>query len=343
MAFTKTTLCILTAVFAAGTARAEDLVAVRVETDPAGAVIYVDGMPRGETPASLALPTGEHELFLHKPGFLPAKRKVTWAAGERPSLRETLRAQRGGLVVIVDPPGSKVYFDERYLGTTPLAFENLPPGEHDISVRRDGFEPYEATLRVSEEEPKVITARLQGPPVGLFVEADPGSRIYLDGSFAGEITSGTLSMNVRAGVHELRIEKNNFASVQRLSLEPGQDAFVGPGKMTRIPGLLGQRQSVKLNPRWYLVAAGGAVALGGTGLGVYSALTAVSARDDYERAFRRGEIADARERIETYNLLTLVGAGVAVLGAGGAAWAWPRGGEADVAVGPRGVVVSWRF
>jgi hypothetical protein len=341
---TRTLLIALFVSFVApGPARAADLVAVRVETEPQGAVIYVDGMPRGETPASLALPTGEHELFLHKAGFMPARRKVVWNAGERPSLRETLRPQRGGLVVVVDPPGSRVYFDDRLLGVTPLAYENLPTGEHQLSVRRDGFEPYVAFLTVSGTEPKLVTARLEGPPVSLFIEADSGSHVYVDGSFAGEVTSGSLNLRVRAGVHELRIEKNNFASVQRLTLEPGSDAFVGSGEMVRMPGLLGKDQAVKLEQRWYLVAGSAAVALGGAVLGVTSALAASSARKDYEQAFRRADIAAAKDRIRTQNVLAAVGAGVALLGAGGAWWAWPPAEAASVSVGPKGASVAWRF
>lgn len=330
---------------AAAPAHGDELVSVRIATDPPGARIFIDGLERGETPASLSLPAGKHDVFLYKPGLLPVRKQVEWAPGERPIFNEKLREQRGGLVVIVDPPGSEVFFDGRLLGQSPLASENLPAGSHVIELRKPGFTTERETVDIGPT-PRELAIRLDGPPVGLFIEAKPGSRVFLDGAFAGEVTGETLSLRARAGTHELRIEHNGFASVRQILLEPGRDALLGPGPMTRIPtALTGERQTARLNPRWYWVGASGAVALAGTVLAVRSALAAGRARDDYEGAFRRAAIADAKDRIILHNRLVGVGLGVAALGAAGVVFAWPRGDANGVTleVEPGRARLAWRF
>lgn len=330
---------------AAGPARADELISVRVATDPPGARIFVDGVERGETPASLSLPAGKHDLFLYKPGLLPVRKQVDWAPGDRPIYNERLREQQGGLVVIIDPPGTEVLFDGRLLGQSPLAFENLPAGSHVIELRKPGFTTERETIELGAA-PRELAMRLDGPPVGLFIEAEPGSRVFLDGSFAGEVTGQTLSLRARAGSHELRIERNGFASVQQIQLEPGRDALMGPGPMTRIPtALSGERKTARLHPRWYWVGAAGAVALSGAVLAVRSSVQAGRARDDYEAAFRRADIADAKDRIRLQNTLVGVGLGVSALGAAGVVFAWPRGEERGLSLeaAPGRASLAWRF
>lgn len=51
--------------------------AVRFETVPDGATLYVDGKLLGPTPNRYSLPAGRHEAVLQKPGFAPVKSCVT--------------------------------------------------------------------------------------------------------------------------------------------------------------------------------------------------------------------------------------------------------------------------
>lgn len=346
MRFITFSLVLMSAATAAPAAlSAEELVSVRVATEPPGARIFIDGLERGETPASLSLPAGAHDVYLYKRGLLPVRKKVDWAPGDRPIFKERMREQRGGLAVIVDPPGTQVYFDGRLLGESPLAYENLPAGSHVIELRKAGFTTERETVEISDAAVRELVMRLDGPPVGLFVEAEAGSRVFLDGSYAGEVTGDSLSLRVRAGTHELRIERNGFASVRQIMLEPGRDAVVGPGPMVRIPADPGERETARLNPRWYWVGASGVVALAGGVIAVRSALAAADAREAYESAFRRADVEDAKDRVKLQNVLIGVGAGVAVLGAAGVYFAWPAAEKSGVSleVVPTGARVAWRF
>jgi len=46
---------------------------VRIESDPTGADIVIDGSPAGRTPRTTTLPVGSHRARLQKPGFRTAE------------------------------------------------------------------------------------------------------------------------------------------------------------------------------------------------------------------------------------------------------------------------------
>jgi tetratricopeptide (TPR) repeat protein len=62
-----------------------EVAVLRVVTDPAGALLWVDRKdlaPRGETPIELALPPGEHRTFIEKEGYVPIEGSETIVRGE---------------------------------------------------------------------------------------------------------------------------------------------------------------------------------------------------------------------------------------------------------------------
>ena len=64
----------------------------QVESDPAGAEIFVDGNSTGSfTPARVELPAGTHTVTLKLSGYRPAKRPVSATEGGTVSITETLR------------------------------------------------------------------------------------------------------------------------------------------------------------------------------------------------------------------------------------------------------------
>ncbi len=334
--------CVL-AILNAGRAAADELVPVRITTDPPGARVFIDGVPRSETPSVLHVPVGRHEVFVLKDGLWPVKTTVQWASGDRPILKISLRKQHGGLVVVSDPPGSDVLLDGRRLGNTPLAYEGLPGGTHRLTLRKEGFHPYETSLTLDENDAHVVDVRLDGPPVYLWVEARKNARVYIDGSYAGEITGETLGLKVRPGRHEVRIEHNGFASVQQIELKPGRDAMIAEGPMRRIPGYVAPT-TARLDPRWFGVVAGSATALAGVTLAGVSAYQAHTARTDYDASWQRAGLADARERIEAANTRVWIGTAGAAVGALATWLFWPTEESAPaVAVTPDSVTLSFRF
>jgi hypothetical protein len=75
---------------------------LRVESDPAGATVYVDGHPAGQTPVTVAtLAPGVHRVRLIRAGYLENSRLVTIRAGARGMVRTQLTAAAPPLKIVV--------------------------------------------------------------------------------------------------------------------------------------------------------------------------------------------------------------------------------------------------
>jgi len=80
---------------------AEDTASLRVESEPAGAVVYVDGRLAGETPVTVGTTAGVHRVRLVRPGYLENARLVTIRGGTRAAVRAQLTAAAAPLKIVV--------------------------------------------------------------------------------------------------------------------------------------------------------------------------------------------------------------------------------------------------
>lgn len=122
---------------------------LRVRTEPQGALLWIDRKdlaPRGETPIELALPEGEHRLFIEKEGYVPLERTETMVRGQ---------------TVIAE------------LALSPLPVEPPPPPAVE-PARKDSAEPVELPrprLRNAAMGAAAATLATAGVALGLSLRA----------------------------------------------------------------------------------------------------------------------------------------------------------------------------
>jgi len=115
---------------------------VRVESDPSGAEVRIDGAVRGTTPLALALPIGHYSMSVRQGGRVKDL-PVDVASGEgrayliswAESAPVTATVQTGSLNVASDVQGSTVSVDGAERGRAPLTLSDLSVGRHEVIVR----------------------------------------------------------------------------------------------------------------------------------------------------------------------------------------------------------------
>jgi tRNA A-37 threonylcarbamoyl transferase component Bud32 len=125
--------------------------AFRVETEPAGATVYVDGATEARcdaTPCELLLPEGRHNLSVQLKGFARESRYAD-IPRERVTRLELAKVS-GRLLVRSTPAGATVFVNgEEQKARTPATLELLP-GAYKIEVRLEGFAPWQDDVTVRE-------------------------------------------------------------------------------------------------------------------------------------------------------------------------------------------------
>jgi hypothetical protein len=112
-----------------------------VESDPAGALVYVDGeeVP-GVTPVLITKPRANTPLSVKVvyPGHQPIEQAIKLAVNEEGKLKVTLVKGDAGLKV-TSLPRVQVYLDGSFVGQTPVTLDQLAAGQHTIEIRNDAL------------------------------------------------------------------------------------------------------------------------------------------------------------------------------------------------------------
>ncbi|MDQ3622993.1 MAG: SUMF1/EgtB/PvdO family nonheme iron enzyme [Verrucomicrobiota bacterium] len=112
---------------------------VVISSKPEGAGIFIDGKPIGAAPLELQLPDGPHEIVA-KFGTWPEQRQTI---AVDPAMPATVAFEfaRGRVKITSRPSGASVLQSGQEIGRTPLALEDLEPGEVQYELRLADFKP----------------------------------------------------------------------------------------------------------------------------------------------------------------------------------------------------------
>jgi serine/threonine-protein kinase len=116
---------------------------LRVETDPPGAAVYIDGENAGPSPVALArVRPGVHMVRVARDGYAPAGLTLEVRNGEPLlPLRFVMEPLTAKLRVRSEPANALVRLDGQPVGTTPLESLDLAPGHHEVRLERRGYAP----------------------------------------------------------------------------------------------------------------------------------------------------------------------------------------------------------
>lgn len=202
---------------------------LRIESDPSGAEVRVNGAARGTTPLSLSMPAGSYSVTVQHGSNIKALpvsvtngattvHHIAWADTPPAAPGET-----GSLSVVTDPPGSTVVVDGEERGISPLTLRDVPVGQHRVVVRAGGTS-YTRTVQIEA-----------GATASLFFG---GAQTVVPGSiaiaspvpvqvFEGSRLIGTSDMDrimLPAGEHvlELAADALGFRTTRTIRVTPGQ-------------------------------------------------------------------------------------------------------------------------
>jgi len=150
--------------------------ALRVESEPSGARVRLNGQAKGQTPLRLAdLPFGVYEVRVEQKGYEAQTRDVSLHAGSpsaevRVALARPAAPASGAADILSTPSGAAVSVDGRPVGTTPLSGLKLKPGARRIEVALDEHESWTGSVDVTAGQTGRVDVRLraiakpQAPP-----------------------------------------------------------------------------------------------------------------------------------------------------------------------------------
>ena len=179
--------------------------------DAPKATISVDGEDKGAPPAKLSgLKAGEHIVDCNAPNYPKTTQVVTVKAGEvktvQLSPRAAVAASRGSISVVSNVPNAKAKVGEGEAKKVPCQFDDLPPGNHQVTVMADGYATETKTVAV--EATRTAELKVELKAMGkIKVAVPPGKRanVYVDGEIKGQ---APVTIEVAIGAHKVEIKED---------------------------------------------------------------------------------------------------------------------------------------
>ncbi len=194
---------------------------VTFTTLPAGATISVDDEAVAQTPATVEIMAGAHDIVLRKEGYKPWHRALTTVAGDALELADIRLVEADGLLsVTTRPSGATVSVDDRYRGKTPIDVELAPGAKHAVIVTKPGYAPVSRKISMESGRRRMMHLDLQARTGIVQISSTPGdAELLIDGRSVGQ-TGQSLTLPARE--HRIEIRKTGFAPYRATILpKPG--------------------------------------------------------------------------------------------------------------------------
>jgi hypothetical protein len=213
---------------------------LRIESDPAGAEVRLNGTGRGTTPLALSVPAGNYTLAVQNGTSIKelpisiTNGAVTVHHIAFPTTPPVVTAETGHLSVATDPVGSDVVVDGEERGVSPLTLRNLSVGQHRVVVRARGT-TYTRTVQIEAGATASLFIGGQGAVPGSIAISSPVPvQVFEDKRLIG--TSDMDRIMLPAGDHvvELVADSIGFRATRTVRVAAGQTAAI-PVDLPRAP------------------------------------------------------------------------------------------------------------
>ncbi len=134
----------------------------------------------------------------------------------------TVDANDSGYISIACTPWAKIYIDNEYAGTTPIAGSiKVPKGRHAIMFSNPNFAPIVKELEVQSKLLSTVEVNFLKTSGYIFVSVEPWAEIYVDDQYR-DTTPLSKPIVVSAGTRKLRIHNPAYKDIVRnLTVSPG--------------------------------------------------------------------------------------------------------------------------
>lgn len=198
-----------------------------INSDPTDADVYINNQAAGKTPYQNELPVGKYTWRLQKELYMNDAGAVELVAGgEKQKIDVVLKLNFGSLeITSVPDSGATVKLDGIPTGkTTPCVLENIPTGDHSVSVNLDMYETTSQRFSLAAGETKPIIIPMNAVFADVKITTEPISDIFINGQFkANDKWQGRLTQ----GVYTFEAKKDKYTTyTEKKTVLVGQPIFL---------------------------------------------------------------------------------------------------------------------
>ncbi|MCZ6803241.1 MAG: PEGA domain-containing protein [Proteobacteria bacterium] len=168
---------------------------ISFDSTPADAEIIIDDSKRGDTPTTLELLEGKHNVIIKKHGFKAWRKKLKVIAGNHKSFNAiTLSPADAKLSISSTPAGANVTVDGHYAGQTPLDIAVNPEKKTALKLYKQGFLAKTITTSIKSGETRHLNIVMQSERVDVNFDLEPADAEVFINEQRMSLNGSTLSL-----------------------------------------------------------------------------------------------------------------------------------------------------
>jgi formylglycine-generating enzyme required for sulfatase activity len=187
---------------------------VAIDSEPRGARIYAGEEQVGETPATIELMEGTHQISVVRDGYSAWDGTVVAEPNTDKSLA-LIRLQPANARLLVNsiPRGANVTVNGRYRGQSPITLDLAPDINYEIGLSKAGYGITSRKVRLEAAASDSITVDLSARTGTLTVNVQPAdATVYVDGQARG---TGNATLRLSSAPHRIEVRKAGYESWSR--------------------------------------------------------------------------------------------------------------------------------
>jgi serine/threonine protein kinase len=188
---------------------------ILVKSRPSGAAVFLDNTNTSlKTPCTLKnVAEGKHRVKLLKKGYKPKEISRDVTTAKQSTINVTLTKagapvaeKQFSYLKINVKPWAKIYIDDRYIETTPIAQSiKVTAGVHSVKLENPDFKVWKKRITFAPGQTFDMNIKLGAKDGFLKLTVKPWAKVYIDGKYY-ETTPIAKPIKLSAGKHTLRLE-----------------------------------------------------------------------------------------------------------------------------------------
>lgn len=185
---------------------------LRIDSQPEGADVHLDGRSLGVTPLDVPMTGGVYDIRVARPDRTPIEESIT-LTNTAPELvrRYILKPLSAMLRIQTIPTGGQLLVDGRRVPSSG-EIEVTANGDHSVTYVRDGYRAKSETVRLETNEQRDLTMRLQEDLGFVDVRTTPGAEIVVDGKVVGVENA---ELQLQAVPHKIELRKKGYRTIRK--------------------------------------------------------------------------------------------------------------------------------
>ncbi len=188
---------------------------VSINSKPAKAEVWLNGINKGITPLTLDLLAGNYNVELRHTDYLPYTKEFLVIANKPLALPLVeLFKNPSHLVITSIPSKAIVSIAGIEQGITPLTVQLNPNIDHALTLTKPGYRAAQQTVTLKPGEQQTLSAKLEAILGTVMLNVDPqDSEVFINGKFVG---SGTLKLSLPSNTQRLEIRKSGYEVYEKM-------------------------------------------------------------------------------------------------------------------------------